>query len=484
MSVQRPTVPVVEADVDLHQFFSQGPRVLRRSWFVATLLGESVGFLVPALVAAFAYDLHVAALLPLMVIAGAVEGTVLGIAQAVVLRREFLGLSRVPWAAATAVGAATAWFVGMLPSTFYSTWSDWPPYLTVPVGVVLGLVVLVSVGFAQWTVLRHHVARSRSWVPANAVAWGAGLAVLFGICMPLWREGQPVALTVAIGVLGGLAMAVTVACLTAAWLTRLVCPRDGRTSPRPGPTGIPQGDWAALAAPTDEFRVFDPTALEHLPDPVQRWLRHAVTPGTTLLTGVETEWNGHIRLAGSWRAFCARQRTSLSGGYLWSARSRVCGLPVLGLERYTHDRGELRWRLPGRLRLTKDAGDNATRSLATRHAAELFATVPVVALDPSVQWEAVDHDHATAHVRFDDEDQAVTVTVDPAGRLRQVEVDRWGTPPRSAFGPYRYGALLGEERRFGGCLVPTEVVAGWHIGTKKWDEGTCLRYRVVRCSFH
>jgi hypothetical protein len=32
--------------------------------------------------------------------------------------------------------------------------------------------------------------------------------------------------------------------------------------------------------------------------------------------------------------------------------------------------------------------------------------------------------------------------------------------------------------------VPTEVVAGWHIGTERWAEGIFLRYRVVRCSFH
>jgi hypothetical protein len=482
MSVQHP--PVVQADVDLHQFFSQGPRALRRSWFVATAAGEAVGFLVPALVAALAFDLHAAVLLPLMMVAGAVEGAVLAGAQSVVLRREFLGFSWVRWTVATSLGAATAWGVGMLPGTFAAAWTGWPLWVTVPLGLALAFVLLTSIGFAQWTVLRRYVVRSRSWVPANAVAWAAGLGVLLAVCLPLWREGQPVVLVAAIGVLGGVAMAGTVAALTALWLVRLVCPRDGRTSPRPGPAGVPRGDWAALAEPTDDFRVFDPTALDHLPGPVQRWMRHVVAPGASLLTGVETEWNGHIRLAGSWRSVCARQRCTLPGGYVWSARSSFLGLPLVGFERFTRGQGELRWRLPGRLRLTKDVGDNAARSSAARHAAELFAAVPVVALHPSVHWEALDHDHATAHIVVDDEDQAVTVTVDPLGRLRQVEVDRWGTPPRSPFGPYRYGALLGEERRFDGYLVPTEVVAGWHIGSKRWDEGTVLRYRVVRCSFH
>jgi hypothetical protein len=110
--------------------------------------------------------------------------------------------------------------------------------------------------------------------------------------------------------------------------------------------------------------------------------------------------------------------------------------------------------------------------------------IPAVALDPAVRWEPVDHLHAMAHLVVGGEEHAVLLGFDPLGRLRQVEMDRWGTPPGGAYGCYRFGALLGEERRFDGYLVPTEVVAGWHIGTERWAEGIFLRYRVVRCSFH
>jgi hypothetical protein len=217
-----------------------------------------------------------------MVSAGLVEGAVLGAAQSVVLRREFLGFSRSSWIAATSVGAAAAWCLGMLPSTFYPAWTDWSPVLTVSLAVVLGLALLATIGFAQWLVLRHHLARSRTWVPANAVAWLLGLGVLMGIAMPLWSEGQSTVLVVAIGVLGGLAMAATVAVVTGVWLARLVRPRSGAAQvTRPVPLGVPEDDWTRLAQPTDRFRVFDPTQLEDLPDPVQRWMRHAITPGAT-----------------------------------------------------------------------------------------------------------------------------------------------------------------------------------------------------------
>lgn len=480
MSVQRPSV--ASPDVDLHQYFSQGPRALRRSWFVATTLGESVGFLVPSVVAALVWDLHPGLTLVLMVLAGVGEGLLLGAAQSVVLGREFLGFSRVAWTGATAAGAAAAWFLAMVAVTASSTWTQWPPVLTAPLGLLLGLSLLASVGLAQWTVLRHHVARSRTWVPVNVVAWLVGLGVLLGITTPLWQEGQSTAVVVAIGVLGGLGMALAVAAVSGWWLARLVSPRAGAA--RPCPPGVPERDWAALAESTDEFRVFDPVLLEGLPEPVQRWMRHAVAPGAALLTGVEVEWTGHLRLGRSWRTFFSRERSTLAGGFVWSARTRVVGLPVTGFDRYTRGEGEMRWRVLGRLRLVSASDDEVSRSAAGRHAAELLAAVPAVALDPAVTWEPVDHLRATARIVVGGEPHRVTVTVDPVGRLRELEMDRWGTPPGASFGSHRFGVLLGEERRFDSYLVPTEVVGGWHIGTGEWGEGIFMRYRVVRCSFH
>lgn len=482
MSVHRP--PVATPDLDLNGLFSQGPRALRRWWVIATTAGEALGFAVPALVGVVAFDLHPALTLLLMVSAGALEGLVLGAAQSLVLRREFLGFSPTAWMGATSAGAGVAWFLGMLPSTFYPAWTQWPRLLTVLLGLVLGLALLVSIGFAQWTVLRHHVARSRSWVPANAAAWLLGLGVLLAITLPLWREGQPTALVALIGLLGGLGMALTMATVTGFWLGRLVAPRSGRTSQRPAPVGVPARDWAALGEPTDDFRVFDPRLLDDLPEPVQRWMRHVVAPGAALLTGVEVDWKGHLRTGDAWRSFCSRERATLELGFVWCARRRLLGLPVTGFDRYLHDAGETRWGLLRRLPLVRESGEDVGRSLAGRHAAELLAAVPATALDPSVRWEPIDHRSATAHITVGGEDQAVTVSVDPLGRLRRVDLERWGAPPGESFGRYRYGALLDEERRFDSYLVPTEVVAGWHIGTAGWDAGSSLRFRVVRCSFH
>jgi len=100
--------------------------------------------------------------------------------------------------------------------------ASWQPVLVGAVAAVLGLLLLSSIGTAQWFVLRHHVARASRWIWATAAAWLAGLAVFLGFAMPLWQPGQAVALTVGIGVAGGLLMAATVASITGGMQRRLL----------------------------------------------------------------------------------------------------------------------------------------------------------------------------------------------------------------------------------------------------------------------
>jgi hypothetical protein len=73
----------------------------------------------------------------------------------------------------------------------------------VPSAVVLGSALLASIGTAQWLVLRHHVAHAGGWIATTALAWLVGLVVFLGFSMPLWQPGQPLALTVGIGIAGG-----------------------------------------------------------------------------------------------------------------------------------------------------------------------------------------------------------------------------------------------------------------------------------------
>jgi hypothetical protein len=103
-----------------------------------------------------------------LVLAGSVEGEVLGTAQADCLYR----LRRRWWIVATSVGAAVAWSIGMLPSTFDLRWTA----ETAVVAGVGGLMLLTSLPLAQYFVLRGHASRAARWIPINIAAWLLGIA--------------------------------------------------------------------------------------------------------------------------------------------------------------------------------------------------------------------------------------------------------------------------------------------------------------------
>jgi hypothetical protein len=89
-------------------------------WVLVVTLGEAVGISVPAAVgvAVTGASWGPLATLVAMVLAGSVEGAMLGGAQADCLYRWRLLPARRWLIVATSVGAAVAWSLGMLPNTF------------------------------------------------------------------------------------------------------------------------------------------------------------------------------------------------------------------------------------------------------------------------------------------------------------------------------------------------------------------------------
>jgi len=210
-----------------------GPAVVRKRsllgrWTRWVTLGETVGFAVPAVVGAWTAGVSPFVGVPALLAAGAVEGTVLGAAQAHVLRQAIPGLPVRRWIGVTGVAAVFAYLMGLLPSTLAT---GWPTPAAVALGSAAGVALLLSIGVAQWTVLRAHVARSASWIAVTAAGWLAGLAVFLVVAMPLWHEGQPLWQTVAVGTFAGLLMATTVAVVTGLGLVRLLRRNDVRPPP-------------------------------------------------------------------------------------------------------------------------------------------------------------------------------------------------------------------------------------------------------------
>lgn len=194
----------------------------RWRWVGRTTLGEVAGFLAPVLVVLSVDDLGGGLRLLALLFAGAVEGAFLGWAQASVLVPLVPGLSGRDWILRTAMAAVVAWAIGMGPSTWAAGLADLPMAAVVALAVPAGLVLLCSIGVAQWTVLRRHVSSAARWIGWTAGAWIVALGVFTAVTTPLWQPGQGPVTVGLIGVLGGLLMAASTAVVTGAGLRRLL----------------------------------------------------------------------------------------------------------------------------------------------------------------------------------------------------------------------------------------------------------------------
>lgn len=194
------------------------------AWLGWVSVGESLGFLAPVLLQQLGSKASPGMMFPLLVLAGLVEGAVLGWSQAHVLKRRLPALSVGRWTALASFAAAVAWLLGLAPSEFSQVWMVWPPALQLTVGFLAGAALLASIGSAQWLELRRHVPRSWRWITGTSVAWTVGLLIFLGISTPLWQPGQQPVVIALIGALAGIAMAVGMALITGLVIVRILDP--------------------------------------------------------------------------------------------------------------------------------------------------------------------------------------------------------------------------------------------------------------------
>jgi hypothetical protein len=194
--------------------------VFLRYWVFWVSLGQVVGVLAPAVALLVLGGTPLRA--PAVIAAGAVQGAVVGWTQATVLRVRVPALNRRRWVRATAIGAAMAWFIALLPAEWAEVWQRWPADAQLIAAIVGVVVVLVTPGTVQWAELRRHSRFAAWWIPGGVSAGGVGLVVFVAVVSPLWRPDQPVALTVLIGVLGGVLLMLSIALVCGAILLRIL----------------------------------------------------------------------------------------------------------------------------------------------------------------------------------------------------------------------------------------------------------------------
>lgn len=174
----------------------------------------------------------------LAIVAGTLlEGILIGYAQGRVLRVAVPSIALQRWIVATAIGAAVAWTLGMIPSTLTSLGTGPsggapPAFLEGPgqylLAAVMGAVLGPVLAAPQWIVLRGHLVGAGHWLWANALAWAVGMPLVF-FGMGAAAESTPVWRVVSIVMVTCLGTGLAVGAIHGAVLIRLTASVGPRT---------------------------------------------------------------------------------------------------------------------------------------------------------------------------------------------------------------------------------------------------------------
>jgi hypothetical protein len=227
-----------------------------------------------------------------------------------------------------------------------------------------------------------------------------------------------------------------------------------------------------LQTRSSEPKLFTQEMIRDLPEPVQRYFRHAIALDTPLATSVRLTMQGKIRLAPeqSWMPLKAEEILSTKG-FIWKAIAGRGLMQMRGADYYTQGEGRMRFLLWGLIPVVNAHSPDIIRSAVGRWAGEYFWLPSALLPDQGVSWQAIDQNTIQASLKADGEPITLTFVIDEQGKLLQSFLHRWGDQTEDKhYTEIPFGGRYQAEATFGGYTIPTQMGAGWGFGTDRYFE--------------
>jgi hypothetical protein len=220
---------------------------------------------------------------------------------------------------------------------------------------------------------------------------------------------------------------------------------------------------------------FDPQTIAHLPEIAQRYLRHAIAPGTPLYSVVELEMQGTF-LLGDKNKFqscdmAARQVLRPPGQFVWVPRLRSSFMTITGSDGLVEGEAWTRFWLMGLVPVANVASSpDVIRSAQFRAAVEGALWLPTTLLPESgARWEQLGPDEARVTLEKLHPAVVLHLTLERDGAVREIVGERWSNAnPEQTFRLQPFGGTIKEESSFQGLTIPTVISVGNHYGTEDY----------------
>jgi len=203
-----------------------------------------------------------------------------------------------------------------------------------------------------------------------------------------------------------------------------------------------------------------------LPEPVQRWLRHANVVGCERIRTVRLKQRGLFRRGPDqrWVHFVAEQYyTTDPPAFLWHATMKAAGgIPMVDVKDSLHNgHGKTQAKIGALFTLATATGPELDQGALLRFLNETM-WFPAAGVCPYIQWSSLDTHSAKATISCQGITASAVFYFDEAGNIVNMTADRYRTVDRT-FSLDPWSTPITGYDEFHGIRVPTSGQGVWHL---------------------
>jgi hypothetical protein len=218
---------------------------------------------------------------------------------------------------------------------------------------------------------------------------------------------------------------------------------------------------AAAGAKQEQITESD---LEHLPQPVQKYLRYVGVLNTPKLKSVKIVFEGEMRGKGKdWFPFRSEQYNTFdTPNRFFFMRGKMKGLDVPGYHAYKDGTATMTIKLFSLFPIVQNKGKEMDKAETVTVFNDMCVMAPASLIDPRIQWEAIDSQSVKASFTHKDISISATLLFNAEGQLVNfISDDRYDTSGKSPL-RLRFSTPMSAYTNIHGFNVPSYGEAIWH----------------------
>lgn len=223
--------------------------------------------------------------------------------------------------------------------------------------------------------------------------------------------------------------------------------------------------------------------IKELPISVQRWLKYSGVIGKDQIHTVHLKQKGLMKLKPDqkeWLKAEAEQYFTIDKpSFIWSVKTSMAGLPMIGRDLFRDGQGKMQIKLAGIIPVVNVANDPKLNESTLQRFLGEITWFPQAALSPYIKWEPVNDYSAKAIMSYGKTTGSAVFHFGEKGELKKFVAFRYKDIADPE--PKEWVAKVVETKIINGVSVPSKLEASWKL---EGGEFTWYKFEIYDLTYN